>query len=183
MGGYGTIKLAMRNPGLFKTAYALSPANLVNELVVLGSMKSFLMQAVNASSTDGLSWQAMTTVAQAAAFAPDPEAGPFYGQFPVTPSGILIDSVWQKWLKHDPYTMIPAYKDSLLKLDAIQFDCGKSDKYLYTANIHFSIALTEHGINHVFKSYDGDHVNKISERVTFYLLPFFSEHLKHDNTE
>jgi S-formylglutathione hydrolase FrmB len=180
MGGYGTIKLAMRNPDIFSAAYALSPAYLVESMVVLGTMNEYLMEAVVATSTSGLPWQAMTTVAAAAAFAPDPTALPFFGQFPVTEEGELIDSVWQKWRKHDPYSMIPAYKDSLMKLNAIEMDCGTSDDLLFEANVKFSETLDQHGIEHVFEVYDGDHVNKLAERAESKMFPFLSEVLVHE---
>ena len=146
MGGYGTIKLVMRNPNIFSAAYALSPAYLVLEDVVLGTMKDYLIQAVQSDSFTELSWQAQAAVAAAAAFAPNPVSLPYYGEFPVADNGILIDSVWQKWLTHDPYTMIPTYKDSLLSLRAIQFDCGKADFLLFDAIVRFSQALNDNGI-------------------------------------
>ena len=49
---------------------------------------------------------------------------------------------------------------------------------LYDAVVKFSQALSENGIEHVFEEYDGDHVNKISQRVRNYLLPYFSEKLE-----
>jgi S-formylglutathione hydrolase len=178
MGGYGAMKLAMRNPGVFGSVYSLSPANMVNSLVVLGTMRTYLRQALSARNAANLPWEAMTTIAQAAAFAPDPEAPPFYGQFPLTKEDELIDSVWQKWLQHDPYTMIPAYRDSLLKLDAIQFDCGTLDDLLYSAVVEFSNGLDQQGIDHIFDTYNGDHVIRLPERSEMHMFPFFSENLR-----
>ena len=152
MGGYGTIKLAMKHPDIFGAAYSLSGACLVFEDVILGTMKEWLIQAAGSSSLIGLPWQALTMVAQAAAYSPDSTALPFYGQFPVTAEGVVIDSIWQKWLLNDPYTMIPIYRDSLLKLKALQLDCGTSDYLLYDANVHFSQTLTDQGIEHHFLS-------------------------------
>ena len=177
MGGYGAIKLAMRNSHLFNAVYALSPALMVFEDVVLGTMKQFLIEAVNSVSFKGLPWQAQTSVAEAASFAPDTSSLPYYGEFPVTSDGVVIDSVWQKWLEHDPYTMLTMYKDSLLKLRAIQFDCGTDDNYLYDANVRFSQSLIENGVEHVFESYSGNHTNKISERIKTKMLSFFSANL------
>ena len=177
MGGYGTIKLAMRNPNLFGIAYALSPAVTVFEDVTLGTVKPGLIEAVNSESFDGLTWQAQTNIAQAAAYAPNPSSLPYYGDFPVTADGELVDSTWQKWLEHDPYTMLSTYKDSLLKLQAIKFDCGTNDNELYDANVHFSQALTDHGVDHVFETYIGDHINKIPERIEEKMLPFLSANL------
>ena len=103
---------------------------------------------------------------------------PFYAQFPLDDSGELIDSIWQKWLQYDPYTLLPFYKDSLLKLQAIQFDCGiNDDPEFIDANRNFSAALNDLGITHVFEEHDGDHSNKLAERIETKLLPFFSAYL------
>jgi S-formylglutathione hydrolase len=175
------MKLAMRNPGVFSSVYSLSPANMANHLVVLGTMKPYLMQAVAAESTSDLPWQAMTAIAQAAAFAPDPSAEPFFGHFPVNEDGEVIDSIWNLWLQHDPYAMIPGFKDSLLQLQAIQMDCGTSDDLLYDANVLFSGTLDQYGIEHVFQTYEGNHTNRLAERAEEKMLPFFSRNLVHDD--
>ena len=173
MGGYGAIKLGMRNPNIFSAAYALSPAYMVLEDVVLGTMKDYLIQAVRSHSFTELPWQAQTSVAAAAAFAPDPVSLPYYGELPVSDNGILIDSVWQKWLAHDPYTTIPMYKDNLLRLRTIQLDCGTADYLLFDAIVHFSQALNDNGIEHTFEEFQGNHINKLTERVEEHLFPFF----------
>jgi S-formylglutathione hydrolase FrmB len=172
MGGYGAIKLAMKNPGIFSAVYMLSASPLVFTMDEPGS---YLLEAVNGSDPEELSWQALSYVALAVAFSPDPDAGPFYGLFPLTKDGTHIDSVWQKWLEHDPYRMIPAFRDSLLKLDFIQFDCGINDEFSYSPSVTFSEKLTEYGITHVFESYEGNHIDMLYVRVPEKLLPFFSE--------
>ena len=41
----------------------------------------------------------------------------------------------------------------------------------------FSEALSEEGISHDFKEYEGDHWNQIDEQLMTDVLPFFSEKL------
>jgi len=177
MGGYGAIKLAMKYPALFSAVYMFSPY-LVLEDFVLGAQKPYIIEAAEAASLSGLSLWAQSFVMQAAAFAPDSTYLPFFGQFPVSSSGELIDSIWQKWLSHDPYTMIPAYKDSLLQLKAIQFDCGKSDEYFFFPRcVKFSDALDQNGIDHIFEEYEGNHQSRLAERIETKLLPFFWDKL------
>lgn len=38
--------------------------------------------------------------------------------------------------------------------------------------------MTEAGIPHRFVTYEGDHNNRISERIETAVMPFFSKHLK-----
>ena len=51
---------------------------------------------------------------------------------------------------------------------------------LLNANRGFSQALTGAGISHVFEEYDGDHTNRIVERMETKVLPFFSVALMGD---
>jgi S-formylglutathione hydrolase len=178
MGGYGTFKLAMRNPGIFSSAYMLSASFLVFEDVVIGTMRTFMGFAACANSYSGLYWETKAMIAAAAAFAPD-SAATFYGQFPLTCSGDTIVDIWEEWLQHDPHTLLTAYEDSLLKLSAIQFDCGNADAYLFQANKRIAQALSSFENVH-FEEYPGDHTSELAIRVEEELLPFFSRNLIHD---
>jgi S-formylglutathione hydrolase FrmB len=178
MGGYGALKLAMKHPDLYRAVYGLSGANLNFENVVLGTMKLFLQEAIaveNEEDFDQLSWEVTVMIAAGAAFSPNPLITPFLCNFPLTNDGVLIDSVWQKWALHDPYTMVSHYKNNLLQLDSIVFDCGTSDEYLFTATQDFAQKLADENIPHVFMEFDGDHINKLHERVLDHMLPLFSK--------
>jgi S-formylglutathione hydrolase FrmB len=87
-----------------------------------------------------------------------------------------VESVWQQWLAHDPVALLPSHQAALRQLRAIQFDCGLSDQIegLLEANRLFAQALTKAGIPHRFEEYDGNHSNRIRERVVMKVLPFFS---------
>ena len=173
MGGYGTIKLPMKHPDIFGVAYSLSGGFLIFE-DIRGTMKEDIIKAVQSDSFSySLPLEVQVIYQMAVAFAPNLST-PSYSEFPLTENGELIDSVWQKWLEHEPYSMIYTYKDSLLKLRAIQFDCGTSDEYFYDGNVGLSQALSENGIEHVFQEYNGDHYNKVTERIESKVLPFFS---------
>ena len=145
----------------------------------MGIWKEDLRQAVISDPDDfeTLDQGVQSSIAKAAAFAPNPSTK-YFGEFPITSEGVVIDSIWQKWLKHDPYNMLPSHKDSLLKFHAIQFDCGESDLFgLFPSNVKFSEALDQHGIEHVFEGFEGSHQDKIGERIEQKVLPFFSDHL------
>ena len=178
MGGHGTIWLIMNYPDIFNAAYAFSADVDIEELYLV-TMRDNMIKAVNANSLEGLEWQQVVCIALAAAIAPDSLAPPFYAQFPLDDSGVLIDSIWQKWLQHDILTSVPSFKDSLLQLQAIQFDVGINDAYsgFITGNRNFSQALIDLDIEHVFEEYFGGHSNKLAERIETKLLPFFSANL------
>jgi S-formylglutathione hydrolase len=179
MGGYGTFKIAMKHSDRFCAAYSLSGVVSLEHYEI--DFKSRMLQAIQADNFNELDVLVQLLISMAAAFAPDTAMKPFYGQIPISTNGEVIDSVWQKWLANDPYSMISAYKDSILSLNALQFDCGKSDKDIgiYDENVRFSQALIDHGIEHVFLEYDGNHYNRLEERMRDHMLPFFSKHLDH----
>ena len=72
--------------------------------------------------------------------------------------------------------MLDQYAHNLLRYKAIKFDVGTQDGLL-AQNQQLDQTLTRMGIPHTFETYEGDHNNKIAERITTSVLPFFSEHL------
>jgi hypothetical protein len=47
------------------------------------------------------------------------------------------------------------------------------------SNKELAQALTAFGITHTFETYEGDHVNRIAERLEVAVLPFFSNNLSY----
>jgi enterochelin esterase-like enzyme len=72
--------------------------------------------------------------------------------------------------------MLRQYSGSLTQYEAIAIDVGVHDGLLDT-NKELERRLTAAGIAHSFDSYDGDHMNRITERMETKVLPFFSTHL------
>jgi enterochelin esterase-like enzyme len=186
-GGYGAFNIAMKHPELFGVLYARSSAPLIFEdiffdidtqyLIIASQRESLTYGDVLSLGNDGLG--VANCVAYAPAYAPNPDAPPFYGDFPVTADGDKIDSTWQRWLEHDPYTMLPLYRDNLIQMNVILFDCGDTDEF-FASNLKFSQALTGYGITHTFEQFAGGHTNKFQERFSSVGFPFFSDHLVHE---
>ena len=183
MGGNGAIKIAMKHPELFTALYSNSAGIVAFESVFLGFRKQDLITASQLESftladlfIHGVS--VASCVACAPAYAPNPDAPAFYGDFPVTETGELIDDIWQKWLEHDPYTMLSTYKDNLKQVK-ILLDCGDTDEFNPSNNL-FAQKLTELGIDHIFEVYVGDHTNKAALRFGSAGFPFLSENLDHE---
>ena len=66
---------------------------------------------------------------------------------------------------------------SLKRHKAIQFDAGLEDGLL-GVNRQLDALLTQAGIAHRFETYDGNHNNKVFERIETRVLPFFSMNLE-----
>ena len=72
--------------------------------------------------------------------------------------------------------MIDQYVGNLKKYHAITGDVGTADG-LMASNKQMEEVFTTFGINHTFETYDGDHTNRIGERIEMKVLPFFSQNL------
>lgn len=186
MGGMGALKIAMKHPELFSVVYSNSGGILDFESVYLGYRKQAL---IDAPQHDPISfaevlldkYNAMLASSQACApaYAPNPDAPPFYGDFPLTAEGELIESTWLRWLEHDPLTILPDFTDNLNRMTGILLDWGDKDE-LRPSNESFQGRLTALGINHSYEMYEGDHTNRVAERFSNAGFPFFSEHLVHE---
>jgi enterochelin esterase-like enzyme len=84
--------------------------------------------------------------------------------FPLDAQGELVDSVMEKWSEFDPaLRVVQSPPDSTL---GIYVDCGQQDEFkFYPMNLSFRDSLQKAGVNHVFKSFQGGHSNKICERM------------------
>ncbi|MFC1692115.1 alpha/beta hydrolase [Candidatus Latescibacterota bacterium] len=173
MGGYGAMKLAMKHPDIYGAVYSLSGVLVFDNFYLDRSRKNIVL-AVKAESLpeDG---SLNFAISSAVVFTPNPDTQPFQCDFPLDENGQLIESVWQKWLQHDPLTMITSFRENLLLLRGLRLDCGTSDGWCITGNRIFSQALKDANIPHVFEEYEGNHTSEIPNRIEKYLLPFFSE--------
>jgi hypothetical protein len=113
------------------------------------------------------------------AWAPNPSIPDYYGEIPFAEDGTLKDSVLQVYLQQDPYTLIDEYTSNLKELSLLQFDCGTSDG-LIVQNRIFSEKLTSLGIDHTFLVYDGDHNNRLAERLEGIIFITLSQNLEHE---
>ena len=72
--------------------------------------------------------------------------------------------------------MIDQYIPSLKTYRAIAIDVGTKDSLL-ASNQELDRALKRFGVTHIYEEYDGDHTNRIADRLETSVLPFFSGHL------
>jgi S-formylglutathione hydrolase FrmB len=177
MGGYGAIRLAMKDPGVFSAIYILSACCLTANLDPKGDSYAQAEAVHTAEDVAKLGRGPITILAEAAAWSPNPKNPPFFFNLPVRDGRILPEVVAQ-WVANAPLAMLPQYIPNLRKLHAIGMDVGDKDG-LSHSNHQLSEALSAFEIRNTFETYDGDHTNRIAERVRTKVLPFFSTNLSH----
>ena len=91
----------------------------------------------------------------------------------------MVQDVVARWAANAPLATIHQYIPSLRKYDALAIDAGDKDLGDITASARaMDQILKDYGIAHDFEIYDGDHVNRVGQRLETKVLPFFSTHLK-----
>lgn len=188
MGGFGALWIGLNNPDKFGAVYGMSAAepDLSNEF--LESHKERMLKAsimTELSSFDRLDFYTRIMISKAAAFSPNVHNSPFKGDLPYIyeiDKIVLKEMIWKKWLSFSL-----TYDDLLIKYingvndidshpKALKFDLGSEDRYV-KSNERFSVKLKEWNIDHQFEVYDGNHLNRIHNRITNSVLPFFSANL------
>ena len=191
MGGYGAIKLGMKHPDVFGAVYGLSPCCLGFDGDV-GWENPAWAKTFNIASKEELAkppqsfedFFARAFIATAAAFSPNPQKAPFFVNFPYKVSEnqlIANEPAYTLWRENMPLYQVEKYRENLLKLRGIYFDVGQYDEFSHIRidTPRFSEELSERNIPHGFEIYkDGDHNNKIEERIRNKVLRFFSDTLK-----
>jgi enterochelin esterase-like enzyme len=174
MGGYGTWRIAMKNPELYSSFYAMSscclePFSAENPSIAEAAKITTLEEGAKAAIFTRVQ------LTQAAAWSPNPGKPPLYLDLPLK-DGKADPLVLAKWNANVPLAMIDQYVSSLKKYDAIGIEVGTQDG-LIGSNKQISDVLTGYGIGHVYETYEGNHTNKVAERYETRVLPFFSKHL------
>ncbi|MBL8238255.1 MAG: alpha/beta fold hydrolase [Bryobacterales bacterium] len=173
MGGYGTIRIAMRRPGVFSSIYAMSPCCLQPPAALQGAAKAEAVKSLDDIAKADFGTKAM--LASAAAWSPNPQNAPLFIDLPVK-NGETQPAVLARWAANAPMAMLDQYAANLRSLRAIAIDAGDKDRLTATAR-EFDALLTSRGVTHSFSIYDGDHVNHVADRVAEQVLGFFSRNL------
>ena len=173
MGGYGTMRIGMKQPAAFAALYAMSSCCLepygANGLEAAADIKTPEQAAAAAIFT-------RVNLTLAAAWSPNPEKPPLYFDFPLE-NGEVNPLIIDKWSANVPLAMIDQYIANLKKFEAIGIEVGLQDG-LIGDNKAISDVLTSYGIDHVYETYEGNHTNKVAERYETRVLPFFSKALE-----
>jgi enterochelin esterase-like enzyme len=127
-------------------------------------------QAEEAARAPGFG--ASVNLASAAAWSPNPRNPPLFLDLPVK-DGKLRPDIVAKWVANAPLEMLAQHASNLNNYYAIAIEVGTEDPLL-AANRQLHDALIALRIPHAYEEYDGDHTNKVRERIERSVLPFFS---------
>jgi S-formylglutathione hydrolase FrmB len=173
MGGYGTVRIGMRQPGAFSALYAMSSCCLLNDLSQSDGPDAG-EEAPTPAPGGGF---ANALFAQAAAWAPNPKNPPYFVDLPYDyDKGGIRPLIASKWAANSPVIMVDQYVPSLKAYEAIAIDIGDQDSGL-ESNRQLSEQLSRLGIDHTFEVYEGTHTSRVGARFETSVLPFFSRHL------
>jgi S-formylglutathione hydrolase len=119
--------------------------------------------------------------ALAAAWSPNPKNPPDYFD-PTEKDGEPQQLIVAKWYANAPLAMVDQYVTNLKKFHALAGDTGLQDT-LVTTNKQLEQVLINFGLAYKFETYEGDHTNRIPERMETKVLPFFSQNLSFGRQE
>jgi S-formylglutathione hydrolase len=177
MGGYGTLRLAMKYPRIFSSIYAMSPCCL--DIGLAAPPAEFLQNAAKVRTfeqIDSVDFLGKAMLAAAAAWSPDPKKPPLYVELPL-PGAARTPEILQEWAANAPIAMFHQSVPALRTYQAIALDAGDKDESIAQASKRLHEQMDSVGLAHDFEIYEGDHVNRIERRLATKVLPFFGKHL------
>jgi S-formylglutathione hydrolase len=178
MGGYGAIRIGMRHPDVFSSVYAMSaccltpPSSTPADPKRVERMRAITEPDQVAKADFGMK----AFFATAAAWSPNPAKPPLYVDLPVQDDGQVRPEIIAKWSANAPLAMADQYIGNLKRLTALAFDVGDKDN-LAPGSLRLHELLDTYKVAHTYETYDGDHLNRIHERLRGKVFPFFSKHL------
>jgi S-formylglutathione hydrolase FrmB len=172
MGGYGTLKIAMKHPQLFAAIYALDPCCLSPRGISAEEGRKY--EGLTPDQVAKGDFGVRANYAVASAWSPNPNKPPFYSDL-ATNNGVVDPLVVAEWSANAPVAMVPQYLPALKSL-AIGMETGAQD-FVRTDDEAMHAQLLKFGIAHDWLFHDGDHGNRVSEHLETVVFPFFEKHL------
>ena len=183
MGGYGTFRIGMKHPEVFSSMYSLSPCCMPPTMKPQAPVMTQVAAIKDKKEIEKSSFVVMAMMASAAAWSPNPKRPPFYLDLPIE-DGKPRPDIIAKWVANAPVTMVHQYIPNLKQYHAIAFDIGDKDvvvaegeDVMLQASKDMDKILSDYGVEHTFEIYEGDHSNKVTERIEAKVIPFFSKNL------
>lgn len=185
MGGNGALRLAMKHPETYGAVYGMSACCMIwaddFSLSNPAWNRTLAMQKLDDFRPSPFLSRAF--MALAAAWSPNPERGPFFADFPAQlVDGKLaeVPQVEARWSSEMPVALVDQYRDNLRRLRGVALDVGRQDEFphIITGARLFSAALARNRVQHLYEEYEGNHGNRLAERIATRVLPFMSEKLQ-----
>ena len=181
MGGYGAMRIGQKYPDIFSSIYLLSPCCLAPQ-TSLSEISPIYLKADSISNYkefEKADFGTKAAFASAAAWSPNPARPPFYVDLPVE-DGKMQPEVLVKWNANRPLATLDQNINNLKKLRAIAFDAGTRDESIAASIKVLDQELNKYGVKHEFEIYEGNHINRVAERIERKMLTFFSQNLVFD---
>lgn len=179
MGGYGAIRIAMKRPDVFSALYVMSACCLAanrsprpETMAAAAAVRTREQAEAAAQSSEP---NPSVVLAEAAAWSPNPSSAPLFLDLPVK-DGQVRPAIVAKWAANAPLEMLEQHVAALQRFYAIAVEIGTKDTLL-SSNRQLHEAMTRLRIPHAYEEYDGDHTNRVRERIERNVLPFFSKNL------
>jgi enterochelin esterase-like enzyme len=177
MGGYGTLRIGMKHPGIFSSLYALSPCCMSASLTPSPELMTKAAKVNTDAEFEAADFGTKAMIASAAAWSPNPAKKPKFYDLPVV-NGALVPQVIAQWAANAPLAMVPQYIPNLKTYSAIMIDAGTKDVPIVDTVKVLDQMLKVFGVEHKAETYTGNHVDHIEERLEKNVMPFFSEALQ-----
>ena len=107
----------------------------------------------------------------AAAWAPNPNAPPFFLDLP-TKYGVVQADVIARFAANAPLAFVDQWIGDLRRYQGIAIDVGDQDGLKADAG-KLHDALDRYGIANTFEVYPGTHTSRVADRFQNHVLPFF----------
>ena len=173
MGGYGTLRIAMKYPEVFGSLYAMSACCL--DPRGASPTDADLEKLATPADVEKIERIGRTTLASSAAWAPNAQRPPFFMDLP-SREGKTDATVIARYAANAPVAMVSQYVPQMKSFKAIMMDIGLQDR-LIAGNAALHEQMQRLGITHEYVTYEGDHTNKIPERFEKNVLPWFAKQL------
>jgi S-formylglutathione hydrolase len=175
MGGYGTLRLAEKVPGVFSGVYAMSPCCLAPAPLDAQTLDR-ASRVTTPEQIAAADFMTKAALASAAAWSPNPRKPPLFIDLPI-PGDKATPEIVATWSANGPIAMLHQSLPAIRSYRAIAIDAGHKDEPIASTVVRLHELLDGYGIAHEYEIYDGDHLNRIAERLEKKVLPFFGRTL------
>ena len=172
LGGYGTLRIAMMYPQVFSSIYSMSACCVTPSSISAEQLEKFGAMSQDEMTRAGVFEK--VAISNLLAWAPSPDGPPYFDR--TVTDGKVDPLILARLAAASPLVMLPSHLRALHSMEAIALDVGTADGLL-ASNRQLHGELARFGVTHSYAEYDGDHLNRIGERMNSHVLPFFAEHL------
>jgi S-formylglutathione hydrolase FrmB len=193
MGGLGAIRLSMDYPEVFSVAWAMNPCCLCcleGDLEGEATSDPALWERMAQYRSAGEMWAALEEgddiwplilASVSAAFAPAPDRPPLYVELPaaVVDGEVVTTPAADRIAAALPLAHVAERAEALQSLRGLALDTAFDDEFAHIppATKAFSDSLVALEVPHVYELYEGDHRNRMRERMATRILPWIDAHL------